>query len=124
MQALLRDKDTPKVIRFITRNPSSSSSIKLLRKSCNAYRADLSSDSQRSREELDHAMYECDAAFFMTDPNTGEQAEVAAGKRFVDAAKRNNVKHVVFSSVFAADHTQEVPFWRSKLAVSSRWTAS
>lgn len=54
----------------------------------------------------------------MTDAMAGEEKEIQQGKNFVDAAKKAGVKHVVFTSVCAADTATTVPHFRSKYEVS------
>jgi len=112
IKALL-DDPTPKTLRFLTRNPTSKASIKLLEKSCNAYEGDL-----LKPDSLDNALRGVDFAFLVTDPLKGVDREVEQGKNFVDAAKKAGVKHLTFTSVCDADKATSVPHFQSKYQVS------
>lgn len=100
-------------IRFLTRNPDSGSSKKLIEKGLKAFKGDLS-----DKSSLKEALTGCDKAFFMTDAAAGEEKEGDQGVNFVDVAKECGVKFLVFSSVSAADIAVNVPHFRSKYRVS------
>lgn len=96
-------------LRFITRNPDSASSKKLIERGAKAYKADLF-----DKESLKVALEGVDRAFLVTDNMAGEHKEAEQGKIFVDAATDAGVKHIVFTSVSAADTATNVPHFRSK----------
>jgi uncharacterized protein YbjT (DUF2867 family) len=100
-------------LRFITRNPDSASSKKLIERGAKAYKADLF-----DKESLKVALEGVDRAFLVTDALAGEVKEAEQGKIFIDAAKEVGVKHIVFTSVSAADTATSVPHFRSKYEVS------
>lgn len=100
-------------LRFITRNPDSGSSKKLIERGAKAYKADLF-----DKESLKIALEGVDRAFLVTDAMAGEVKESEQGKIFIDAAKEVDVKHIVFTSVCAADTATSVPHFRSKYEVS------
>jgi len=100
-------------LRFITRNPDSASAKKLVSQGAQAFKADLF-----DRESLRHALTGVDRAFLVTDAMAGEEKETQQGKTFIDVAKESGVKHIVFTSVSAADTADTVPHFRSKYQVS------
>jgi uncharacterized protein YbjT (DUF2867 family) len=100
-------------LRFITRNPDSASAKKLVDQGAQAFKADLF-----DRESLRQALTGVDRAFLVTDAMAGEEKEAQQGKTFVDVAKEVGVKHIVFTSVSAADTAVSVPHFRSKYQVS------
>lgn len=101
-------------LRFITRNPASASSKALIERGAKAYKADLF-----DRESLQTALTGVDRAFLVTDAMAGEVKEAEQGKVFIDVAKEAGVKHIVFTSVCAADTATNVPHFRSKYEVRS-----
>lgn len=103
-------------LRFITRNPDSAASMKLVERGAKPYKADL-----LDKESLKTALTGVDRAFLVTDAMAGEK-EADQGITFVDAAKEVGVKHIVFTSVCAADIATNVPHFRTKYAVSRRFT--
>ena len=106
-------------IRFITRNPASSSATALEKRGAKAYKADLA-----DAESLKAALQGVQRAFLMTDAMAGEEKEAAQGKTFIDVAKEVGVKHIVFTSVCAADTATTVPHFRSKWEVEKHLKAS
>lgn len=100
-------------IRFLTRNPSSSSASKLTKRGAKAYKADL-----LDAASLDQALQGVQLAFLVTDNMGGVDKEEQMGKTFVDEAKKQGVKHLVFTSVCAADTATQVPHFNSKYQVS------
>ena len=101
-------------LRFLTRNPTSASAQKLVARGAKAVKGDLNDTSS-----LNSALEGVDRAFFVTDALAGEAKEVQQGKNFVNAAQKAGVKHLVFTSVCAADTATIVPHFRSKYEVSS-----
>jgi uncharacterized protein YbjT (DUF2867 family) len=101
-------------LRFLTRNPTSASALKLVARGAKAVKGDLNDTSS-----LNSALEGVDRAFFVTDALAGEAKEVQQGKNFVNAAQKAGVKHLVFTSVCAADTATIVPHFRSKYEVSS-----
>jgi len=99
-------------LRFITRNPDSASAKKLVDQGAQAFKADLF-----DKESLRQALTGVDRAFLMTDAMAGEEKETQQGKIFIDVAKEVGVKHIVFTSVSAADTANTVPHFRSKYQV-------
>jgi uncharacterized protein YbjT (DUF2867 family) len=106
-------KDKTLSLRFITRNPDSKSAKKLVDQGAKAYKADLF-----DRVSLKEALTGVDRAFLVTDAMAGEEKETEQGKVFIDIAKEVGVKHIVFTSVSAADTATNVPHFRSKYQVS------
>ena len=100
-------------LRFITRNPDSASAQKLVNQGAQAFKADLF-----DKESLRQALTGVDRAFLVTDAMAGEEKEAQQGKTFIDVAKEVGVKHIVFTSVSAADTAVTVPHFRSKYEVS------
>lgn len=100
-------------LRFITRNTESATAKKLQQQGAKAYKADLN-----DRESLKQALTGVDGAFLVTDAMAGEEKEAQQGKTFIDVAKEVGVKHIVFTSVCAADTATTVPHFRSKYQAS------
>lgn len=96
-------------IRFLTRNPASSGATRLTKRGAKAYKADML-DGASLRTALEGVT----SAFFITDNSGGVEKEEQMGKIFVDQAKNAGVKHLVFSSVCAADTATQVPHFASK----------
>lgn len=105
-------------IRFLTRNPSSSSASKLTKRGAKAYKADL-----LDAASLDQALQGVHLAFLVTDNMGGVDKEEQMGKTLVDEAKKQGVKHLVFTSVCAADTATQVPHFNSKYQVSCLYPA-
>lgn len=108
-------------IRFITRDPASTSAQKLIQQGLTAYKADLTDETA-----LITALTGVDRAYLVTPPfagekdaKNGEAREVLQGKTFIEAAKKAQVKHVVFSSVSGSNEAKTVPHFRSKWEVSA-----
>ena len=114
ISTLLAEKNPDVKLRFITRNPKSDASSKLVEQGCEAFEADLFHG-----DSLKEPLEGVDGAFLMSDAAVGEDNEVLQGKTFVDAAKEAGVKHIVFTSVCASDTATSVPHFRSKNKVSS-----
>ncbi|KAI9636563.1 uncharacterized protein MKK02DRAFT_26925 [Dioszegia hungarica] len=106
-------------LRFLTRNPTSASAQKLVARGAKAVKGDLNDTSS-----LNSALEGVDRAFFVTDALAGEAKEVQQGKNFVNAAQKAGVKHLVFTSVCAADTATIVPHFRSKYEVEKHLQAS
>jgi hypothetical protein len=106
-----KDKDVS--LRFITRNPGSASAKKLVDQGAEAFKADL-----LDRQSLRQALTGVDRAFLVTDAMAGEEKEAEQGQTFIDVAQEVGVKHIVFTSVSAADTAVSVPHFRSKHQVS------
>jgi uncharacterized protein YbjT (DUF2867 family) len=107
-----QSKDKSLSLRFITRNPDSASAKKLVNQGAQAIKADLF-----DKESLRQALTGVDRAFLVTDAMVGEEKEIQQGKIFIDVAKEVGVKHIVFTSVSAADTANTVPHFRSKYQV-------
>ncbi|ODN79147.1 hypothetical protein L198_07897 [Cryptococcus wingfieldii CBS 7118] len=103
---------TPPTIRFTTRYPSSFAARVLASSGASSIRANLS-----SIDDLHSALQGIDVAFLVTDKDAGEEKEVEMGIRFVEAAKKVGVKHVVFASVADADVASTVPHFRTKYKI-------
>jgi uncharacterized protein YbjT (DUF2867 family) len=108
-----QSKDKSISLRFITRNPDSVSSKKLVQQGAQAFKADLG-----DKESLRQALTDVERAFLVTDAMAGEHKETAQGNTFIDVAKEVGVKHIVFTSVASADTATNVPHFRSKFEVS------
>jgi len=108
ISTLLSNNDPSQSIRFTTRNPESKSSLALIEKGAKAYKADL-----LDKSSLKDALTGVDRAFLVTDAMAGEK-EVEQGTGFIDVAKECGVKHVVFTSVCAADTATMVPHFQTK----------
>jgi uncharacterized protein YbjT (DUF2867 family) len=96
-QALTTLLDSPNAssdlsLRFLTRNPD--------------------------KDSLRKALSGVERAFLVTDAMAGEEKEKEQGMGFVDVAKEQGVKHLVFTSVCSADTALTVPHFRSKFEVS------
>ncbi|ODN98216.1 hypothetical protein I350_07862 [Cryptococcus amylolentus CBS 6273] len=85
-------------LTFITRNPDSGSSQKLVAQGATPIQADLG-----DKASLVKALQGIDRAFFVTDAGVGEEKEAQQGITFVDAALEAGVKHLVYTSVGDAD---------------------
>ncbi|TYJ52564.1 hypothetical protein B9479_006814 [Cryptococcus floricola] len=85
-------------LTFITRNPDSGSSQKLVAQGATPIQADLG-----DKASLVKALQGIDRAFFVTDAAVGEEKEAQQGINFVDAALETGVKHLVYTSVGDAD---------------------
>jgi len=106
-------------IRFLTRNPSSASASKLTNRGAKAYKADLLNPASIST-----ALQGVQLAFLVTDNMQGVDKEEQMGKTFIDEANKQGVRHIVFTSVCAADSATQVPHFNSKYQVEKHLIAS
>lgn len=118
ISTLLDQNSSDVTLKFITRNPDSPSSQKLVSRGAKPVKADLG-----DKASLKAALEGVDRAFLVTDAMVGEEKEAAQGRTFIDAAKEAGVKHIVFTSVSAADTAVTVPHFRSKYEVSHHFNA-
>jgi uncharacterized protein YbjT (DUF2867 family) len=70
---------------------------------------------------LKAALTGVDGAFLMSTPfEAGPEVETKQGIAFVDAAKASGLRHLVYTSVGAADKKTGIPHFESKYAVEKR----
>lgn len=99
-------------LRFLTRNPESPAAKALAAKGAQPIKGDL-----LDKEALRKALDGVERAFLVTDSLVGEEKAKEQGVGFVDIAKEAGVKHLVFTSVCAADLAPSVPHFRYKAEV-------
>ncbi|TIB81251.1 NmrA family protein [Wallemia mellicola] len=87
-------------------------------KNLSADGVELASGDLTNSESIYAAMEDVDGAFLVTTmvPN-GPQDEIVQGKAFIEAAKRRNLKHIVYTSVEGAERQSGVPHFDSKYEV-------
>jgi len=108
-------------IRAITRKPSAPKAHSLSSKGVEVVKADMS-DATSLRSALEGV----ERAYLVTDHAgpRGVAGEIEDGKRFVATAREAGVKHLVFSSVAAADQNSGVPHFGSKFEIEGAIKAS
>ena len=99
-------------VRVLVRNPNAEASKKLLDDG-----ADIATGNLDDEESIYAALEDIDGAFLVTTPFSGIQTEINQGKTFVKAAKRRNLKHLVFSSIDGAERKSKVPHFESKFEI-------
>lgn len=97
--ALLDSSQTSSLdIRFLTRNPESSSASRLTKRSAKAFKANILDGAS-----LGDALQGVSTAFLLTDNvSGGVEKEGEMGKTFIDEAKKVEIKHSIFTSVGAS----------------------
>lgn len=106
--------------RALVRNTKSASARKLQQQGVELAAGDLTSS-----DDIYAALEGCTGAFLVTVMlERGAGDEVVQGKAFIDAAKRRNLKHVVFSSVNCANLNTGIPHFDSKLEVEKALRSS
>jgi uncharacterized protein YbjT (DUF2867 family) len=108
-------------IRALTRNPDSPAAKSLAAKGVELVKGSLTDESS-----LVTAMDGCWAAFLVTDSygKGGAETEIRQGKTFIDAAKKANLKHLVYTSVEGAERNSGIPHFDSKFQVEEYLRAS
>ncbi|KAJ3541157.1 hypothetical protein NMY22_g4003 [Coprinellus aureogranulatus] len=107
-------------IRGVTRNPSSEASKALQAKGVEVVQADLS-----NLEEVTAAFRGAWGVFGLTQfYEHGYEAEQLHGKNIVEAAKANNVQHIVWSTVEGREGECKAISWTSKAEIEDRVIAS
>lgn len=99
-------------VRALVRDPSSPKAEALTDRGVELVRGDL--DEQSTVEAAARGV---DAAFILTTPfapGVGVEGEMRQGRGIIDALKRANVPHIVYSSVSDADRKTGVPHFDSK----------
>lgn len=97
-------------VRIYTRNPGGPSARLLQRLG-----ADIFPGSFEEPAPLERAMRGCDGAFAMaTFAEVGAEGEIRHGKALVDAARRSDLPHLLYSSMAGADRKTGVPHIDSK----------
>ena len=104
----------------MSRNPSSEASQALTAKGIKVVKADLS-----SLEETTAAFKDAWGVFGLTQfYEHGYDAEQLHGKNIVEAAKANNVKHIVWSTVEGREGECKAISWTSKALIEDQVIAS
>jgi uncharacterized protein YbjT (DUF2867 family) len=107
-------------VRGLTRKPDSAGALALKQLG-----AELAVGSFDERDALVRAMTGTDAVFIMSTPfEAGEEAETRQGITAVEAARTAGVKHIVYTSVGAADQKTGIPHFDSKARVEEYLTKS
>lgn len=109
-------------VRALVRDPSESKAKILLNRGVEVVKGDL--DEQRTVEAAAKGV---DAVFILTTPfapGVGIEGEIRQGRTIIDALRRSNVPHVVYSSVGDADRNTGVPHFDSKADGERYLTAS
>ena len=79
---------------------------------------ELCKGSLEDEDSVYNALEGIEGAFLVTTPFLkGAEAELSQGQAFVNAAKRRNLKHLVFTSVDGAERKSGVPHFDSKYEV-------
>lgn len=100
-------------VRGLSRNPTSDRA-----KAMTALGVDMVKGDFEEIASLDTAMKDVHGVFLVTNYwEHGYEAEVQQGKNVAEAAKRANVKHLVFSSVADADLKTGIPHFDSKYEI-------
>lgn len=100
-------------IRALVRNPQSDKARALQQQGVELAVGDLTSS-----EDINAALEGVQGAFLVTTMlENGVKDEIIQGKAFVDAAKKRNLKHLVFTSVEGADRNTGIPHFDSKWQV-------
>ncbi|TIA87143.1 hypothetical protein E3P99_03369 [Wallemia hederae] len=107
-------------VRALVRNSNSEASKKLA-----AQGVELATGDLTNSDSIYDALEGCDGAFLVTTmiPN-GPQDEIVQGKAFLEAAKRRNINHIVYTSVDGAERNSGVPHFESKGEVERLIAAS
>ena len=99
-------------VRALVRDPTSPKAEALAERGVELVQGDLDEQST-----VEAAAQGVDAAFIVTTPfapGVGVEGEVRQGRTIIDALKRANVPHAVYSSVSDADRKTGVPHFDSK----------
>ncbi|KAJ2931341.1 hypothetical protein H1R20_g5667, partial [Candolleomyces eurysporus] len=113
---LLKEPAGEFTIRAVSRNPSSEASQALTAKGIEVVKADLS-----SLEETTAAFKDAWGVFGLTQfYEHGYDGEQLHGKHIVEAAKANNVKHIVWSTVEGREGECKAISWTSKALIEDR----
>lgn len=102
-------------VRALTRRPGSRAAASL-----HVLGADIMEGDLDDGSSVERAAEGADAFFLMATPfEEGTEAEVRQGRRAADAAKRAAVKHLVYSSVAAADRNTGIPHFETKREIEA-----
>lgn len=97
-------------VRVLTRNSGSEKAVALAKRNVEVLAGDM-----MDPETLQRSMAGVDGAYLMTTPfEAGVEAETRQGRNMLDAAKADNVGHVVLSTVGGADKNTGIPHFDSK----------
>jgi uncharacterized protein YbjT (DUF2867 family) len=102
-------------LRALTRNPGGHEAQSLARQGVELVQGDLEDPASVSRAVV--GVY---GVYSVQDYWTiGAKREVQQGKNVADAAKKGNVKHLVYSSVGGAERKTGIPHWESKWEIEN-----
>jgi uncharacterized protein YbjT (DUF2867 family) len=99
-------------VRVLTRDPDKPEARALVGHGISVLQGD-----QDDVASLERAMDGVDGVFSVQNWTGGEEAEIRQGKNVVDAANRQDVAHLVYSSVAAADRNTGIPHFDSKARI-------
>ena len=100
-------------VRGLSRNPESERAQAMTKRGVSMVKGDFNDSAS-----LDAAMRGVDGIFLVTNFwEHGYEAEVQQGKNVVDAASRNKLEHLVFTSVANADDATGIPHFESKYEI-------
>jgi uncharacterized protein YbjT (DUF2867 family) len=103
------------LVRAMVRNPEGEKVRELENQGAEVLRGDFDNP-----DSLDRALDGADGAFSVQDWQAGAEAEIRQGIAFAEAANRQEVGHLVYSSVAAADQNTGIPHFESKGRVEER----
>lgn len=103
-------------VRGMTRDTGSDGARALSKQGVEVVKGDFSNSGS-----LKAALTGVDGAFLMSTPfEAGPEVETKQGIAFVEAAKATGLRHLVYTSVGAADKKTGIPHFESKYAVEKR----
>ena len=100
-------------VRALTRNPESDKAKRLATLGAEILRVDMDDPAS-----LDPAFEGAYGVFSVQNPMTsGMEGEIRQGKNVADAAKRQNIQHLVYASAGIGIRGTNIPSWESKLII-------
>ncbi len=105
-------KNNKFALRVLTRDPDKPAARTLVGSGVDVIKGDLDDTASLKR-----ALEEVDGVYSVQDWTGGAETEVRQGVNLVDAANREGVSHLVYSSVGAADQNTGLPHFESKFKV-------
>ena len=106
----LREKRFP--VRALTRDPAKESVRALVGQGTEVVRGDLD-----DRSSLARAMDDAQGVYSVQSSSNGAETEIRQGTLVADEAKRNDIRHFVYSSVASADQNTGIPHFDSKYKI-------
>ena len=101
-------------VKALTRNASAAKSKQLQELKAEIIEGDLDDPSTYS-----HHLKDADGLFCLLDFTQGFEKEIKQGINLINAAKENDVKYILYSSVIGADANTGIPHWESKFKIEN-----